>query len=100
MFIDKLENIEKRYRELEQLVSDPKVIGDRELFTKYSREFSNLKELVNKIREYKRTVKEIDDTESMLDEEGMRELAEVELDELKQKREELAKELEVLLLPK
>jgi peptide chain release factor 1 len=100
MLLDKLEGIEKRYFELEKLVSDPKVIADRELFTKYSREFSGLKEMIEKYRAYKKTLKEIDMTESMLDEEGMKELAEVELDELKQKQESLAKELEVLLLPK
>ncbi len=100
MFLDKLENVEKRYHELEQLVSDPKVISDRELFSKYSKEFSSLKELVDKYQAYKQILKEIDATESMLDEEGMKELAEVELDDLKVKKEELTKELEVLLLPK
>ncbi len=100
MFLDKLENVEKRYFELEKLVSDPKIISDRELFSKYSKEFSSLKELVDKYQSYKQILKDIDATESMLDEEGMKELAEVELDDLKQKKEQLTKELEVLLLPK
>jgi len=100
MFLDKLEHVEKRYLELEKLVSDPKVISDRELFSKYSKEFSGLKELVDKYQAYKQVLKDIDATESMLDEEGMKELAEVELDDLRVKKEALTKELEVLLLPK
>ncbi|MBN3033320.1 MAG: peptide chain release factor 1 [Candidatus Saganbacteria bacterium] len=100
MFLDKLAGVEKRYCELEKLVSDPKVIADRELFSKYSREFSGLKEIVGKYRAYQQLLKEIDATESMLDEEGMKELAEVELDGLKTKKDGLTRELEVLLLPK
>lgn len=100
MFQEKLQNVEKRYLELEKRLSSPEIISDREQFSKYSRELSNLKEIVDKFREYKETLKEMDDTEAMLEEEGMKELAEVELDELKQKKEALAGELETLLLPK
>jgi peptide chain release factor 1 len=100
LFLEKLDKVEQRYLELEKLVSDPKVIADRELLTKYSKEHSGLKEVVDKFREYKAVVKEIEDTEGMMEEEGMKELAEVELDDLKQSKETLTKELETLLMPK
>ena len=100
MFLEKLDKVEQRYQELEKLVSDPKIIADRELLTKYSKEHSSLKEVVDKFREYKKVVKEIEDTEGMMEEEGMKELAEVELDELRQSKESLNKELETLLMPK
>jgi peptide chain release factor 1 len=100
MFLEKLENVEKRYLELEKLLSSPEVISNRERFSKLSKEFNDLKEIVEKFREYKNTLKEVEDTEGMMEEEGMKELAEVELDELRQKKEALTAELETLLLPR
>ena len=100
MLPEKLAKVEQRYLELEKLISDPKVIADHDNFVKYTREYNNLKEIVDKFREYKSVVREIDDTEGMMEEEGMKELAEVELDELKQRKEQLTRELESLLMPK
>lgn len=100
MFLEKLDKVEKRYLELEKLISTPEVISDRELFTKYSKELDGLKEVVSKFREYKTVIKEIEDTEGMLEEEGMKEMAEVELDELRDKKTALNQELETLLMPR
>jgi len=97
---EKLAKIEQHYLELEKLVSDPKVINDHDTFVKYTKEYNNLKEIVDKYREYRAVVRETEDTEGMMEEEGMKELAEVELDDLKKRKEELTKELETLLLPK
>jgi peptide chain release factor 1 len=100
MLIAKLEKVDKRYRELEQALSDPAVINQAEKFQAYAKEFSGLKELVGKYREYKNTLKEIEDTKTIAEEEGMKELVAVEIDELEEAAEELKKELELLLLPK
>ena len=100
MFLEKLANVEKRYLELEKLVGKPEIIADRDLFHKSSKELSDLREVVEKYRQYKNTLREIDDTEGMLEEEGMKELAEVEMDELKELKKKLEAELETLLLPK
>ncbi|MFA5113664.1 MAG: peptide chain release factor 1 [Candidatus Margulisiibacteriota bacterium] len=100
MLPEKLAKIEQHYLELEKLVSDPKVINDHDTFVKYTKEYNNLKEIVDKYREYRAVVRETEDTEGMMEEEGMKELAEVELDDLKKRKEELTKELETLLLPK
>jgi peptide chain release factor 1 len=100
MFLEKLENVEKRYLELEKLVSDPKVIADRELLTKYSKELTGLREVVGKFRKYKKVIREIEDTEGIMEEEGMREMAEVEVEELKEEKQKLTEELETLLMPR
>ena len=100
MFLEKLENVEKRFVELEKTVSSPETISNRELFTKSSKELSELRPIIEKYREYKKTLREIDDAKSMMEEEGMKELAEIELDELEKKKEELSRGLEVLLVPK
>ncbi|MCU0640510.1 MAG: peptide chain release factor 1 [Candidatus Margulisbacteria bacterium] len=100
MLPEKLAKIEQRYLELEKLISDPKVIADQTTFVKSTKEYTTLKEIVDKYREYKAVIQETEDTEGMMEEDGMRELAEVELDELKQRKDELTKELETLLMPK
>lgn len=100
MLSDKLSAITRKFHELEQQLADPAIIAEREKFTQLSKEFSELKPLVDKYQEYQAVIKEIENTEGMMEEEGMKELAEVELDELKQKKEALTAELETLLLPK
>ena len=44
--LKRLEEIEKRYIELGNLLSDPKVISDQESFQKYGKEHSSLSEMV------------------------------------------------------
>ncbi|MFA4844803.1 MAG: peptide chain release factor 1 [Candidatus Margulisiibacteriota bacterium] len=100
MLTDKLANVEKRYLELEKQLSSAAVINDRAKFTEYAKELSSLKAIVDLYRTYKSVLREIDDTEGMMEEEGMRELAAVELEELKEQKTTLTRELEVLLMPK
>lgn len=100
MLLEKLENIEKRYAELEKLLSSPEVINDRDKFQEYSKEFVDLKELHEKSQDYIKIVKEIEDTEQLGQDEEMRELAESELKKLKTKKEKLEEAIEFLLIPK
>ncbi|OGC36889.1 peptide chain release factor 1 [candidate division WOR-1 bacterium RIFOXYB2_FULL_48_7] len=100
MFLDKLANIEKRYLELETAVSSPEVINNREKYTASTKELNELLPIVEKFRAYRQIAKEIEDADAMMEEEGMKELAEVEKDELEQKQKTLLSELEILLLPK
>lgn len=100
MFIDKLENVEKRFLEIEQLLSSPEVIANRELFAKYSKEHREIQELVEKFREYKKIEKEIKEAKELLKEDEMEELAKAEIKRLEEEKERLMKELEILLLPK
>jgi len=100
MLINKLENVEKRFVELEKLLTSPEVISDRELLAKYSKEHAELKEIVENFRAYKKTIREIEEATLLLKEEGMKELAEAELKTLEEKEKKLKQTLEILLLPK
>jgi peptide chain release factor 1 len=100
MLLEKLQKIENKYAELEKSIGSPETINNRELFTRTSKELSELRPLTEKFREYKILLREIEDAQSMLEEEGMKELAEVELDELEKQKETLTRELEGLLVPK
>jgi peptide chain release factor 1 len=100
--LEKLNSIVQRYEELNQKLMDPEVIADQREFQKLSKEHSDLTPLVEKITEYQKVIKGIDDAIELLGsgDPDMKELAQAELDDLKEKKPELEQELKVLLLPK
>ncbi len=94
-FSEKLEKLEKRYTDLETLLSSPEVLSDREKIEKFSREFSDLRQIVQKFREIKRLSKDIQEIKASKDPE-LKELQK----ELEEKNDIAEKEIEILLLPK
>lgn len=97
---DKLEEVEKRYEELNTLISDPEIIADQNSFKKYMKEQSMLTDVVEKFREYKKVKEAMTDAEELMSDPEMKEIAEVEYYENKEKIPALEEELKVLLLPK
>ena len=73
--VDKLESIEKRYEELEQLLSNPAIIEQRQLWQDYSRELANLTDLVELFRRYKRINRDLDEARELLNTDGDAEMA-------------------------
>ena len=103
MLLDKLEEIENKYDELTKILSDPEIFSDYTKSQKYSKEQSDLEEIVEKIREYKKILSGISEAEEILSTEGddgFKELAEVELEELREKKPEIEDNLKFLLIPK
>ncbi len=98
--LDKLEAVEARYEELNKLISDPEVISDQNAFKKYMKEQSGLVDVVEKYREYKKVKQNMDDAEEMMSDPEMKEMAEMEYYESKEKLQGLEEELKILLLPK
>ena len=97
---DKLEEVEKRYEELNKLISDPEIIADQSSFKKYMKEQSMLVDVVEKFREYKKVKEAMEDAEELMSDPEMKEIAEAEYYENKEKIPGLEEELKVLLLPK
>ncbi len=102
MLLDKLEEIEKKYDGLNEILSDPEIFSDYTKSQKYSKEQSDLEDIVQIIKEYKKILAGIEEAEEMLgaDDEGLRELAEAELEELKEKKPAVESELKLMLIPK
>lgn len=98
--LDKLEAVEARYEELNKLISNPEVISDQNAFKKYMKEQSGLVDVVEKYREYKKVKQNMDDAEEMMSDPEMKEMAEMEYYESKEKLQGLEEELKILLLPK
>jgi len=100
--IDKLEEIVDRYYLLEEQMADPSVIADMNRYKKIGKEYGDLKELVAVFKEFKHISGNIATAKELLQEndEEMKEMAKMELDELEPKKVELQERLKVLLIPK
>jgi peptide chain release factor 1 len=100
MMMDKIEELERRYQELEALLSDPAVISNQPEFRKLSREHSDLSELVAAYRRYRKVLGDISDNRELLADPDMKEMAEEELQGLEAEKEQLDADIRLLLLPK
>ena len=100
--LDKLERIESRYKEIEAKLCDPDIISNRESFTKLSRERSEIEELVAAYQTLKNVINDLHEYEEAIrgGDPELKELAEVEIPELKEKKSTLEEQIKILLLPK
>ncbi len=97
---EKLEAIEKRYEELTGKISDPEVIANQNDWRQFMKEHAELEPIVEKYREYKKTKQSMEEAGEMLSDPELKELAEVEMIEAKEKLPQLEEEIKILLLPK
>ncbi|MFC5589180.1 peptide chain release factor 1 [Sporosarcina soli] len=100
---ERLQAVEDRYDQLNELLSDPDVVSDMKKLRDYSKEQSGLQETVETYREYKNAITEQKNAKEMLNEpldEEMKELVKMELSELEEKIEALEAQLKLLLVPK
>ena len=97
---DNLEEIEAKYIDLTSKISDPNVIADQENWRNYMKEHAALEPIVNKYREYKQTKQAYEDAMDLLKDPEMKELAEEEMLDNKEKLPKLEEELKILLIPK
>ncbi|MCI8347034.1 MAG: peptide chain release factor 1 [Bacilli bacterium] len=98
--IDRLETTLKRYQTIEEELTKPEVLSDIGKTTKLSKELSEIEELVICYKKYKKVISDIDETTEMLKDDELGEIAKEDLKALQQKKEELDKQLEILLIPK
>src|SRR5437879_5345497 len=90
-----------RYRELEQQLADPAVIGDRVRYTKAAKEHGSLAKTVKPYLDYKKVSEDLAQAQAMVAAEtdpDMRRYAEEELASLRGRQQELQNRLEELLL--
>ena len=99
--VEKMRELERRFGEIEARMSAG---PDSETYVRLASEYSELQPVVTKVREYEKVRGEIADLETLLADKAtdreMRDLAEMELPELKERLEGLEKEMQILLLPK
>ncbi len=100
---DKLEVIEKKYEELEQMLSNPKMMEKRDQFSKMSKELASIAPVVELYRRLKKVNQDLKEAEEMIgesEEAEMNEYLKTETEELKREQEKIETELKEQLLQK
>ncbi|EAE2414155.1 peptide chain release factor 1 [Listeria monocytogenes] len=100
---DRLQAVEDRYDELNELLSDPDVVSDPKRLRDLSKEQSGITATVETYREYKNVNEQINETKELLGEkldDEMREMAKEEFAELQKEKTDLEERLKLLLVPK
>jgi len=100
---ERLQELETKYLQLSEAVSDPAIISDTNKWRNYMKEHSELSPIVDTYRDYKRLQESIADAKTLLEEESDNELRQLAKDELKESQEaieQVTSDLKLLLLPK
>ena len=99
--VEKMRELERRFGEIEARMSAGPAA---DVYVKLASEYSELQPVVAKIRDYERAIAEAADLDTMLSDKTvdreMRDLAEMELPEVKERIATLEQEMQILLLPK
>lgn len=93
-----LEEVEKRFENIEKILSDPNISPSD--IHRYSKERSEISEIVETYREYKKKLDDINENRALLEDKELGELARDELSVLEEERARLEEKLRLLLLPK
>lgn len=98
----KLEEVEKRFEEISKKLSDSTLLANQKEYNKVSKEFADLKPIVEKFRELQKTSQELDDSFELSknDDEEIASLAKADVQQLTTSKEKLENELQFMLLPK
>ncbi len=100
MLVSKLTPIIHRYDEISALLADPQIISDVKQLTALSKEQSDIKEIVDKARDYIAALQSIQDNKALLEDRELGDLAKEELKILESQKQNLESEIQTLLLPK
>ncbi len=97
---DKLDAVEKRYEELTKMISDPEIIANQSEWQKLMKEHASIEDVALKYRDYKKVKNDMEEAKEMMEDKELKELAEADYYENKEKLPKLEEELKVLLIPK
>ncbi len=101
---ENLKQAEKHFEEINNQLMDPEVIADTEKYKNLMKEHKNLSPIIEKYKEYTAVLSDLEGAKELLAESGgdaeLREMAELEIKECREKTAKIEDELKILLLPK
>lgn len=100
MLVDRLKPFLKRYDEISESLSDPKILSDISLVTKLSKEQRTIEPVRNATLQYLEVLKNIEDNKSLINDTELGDLAKEELKNLEISQNKLEEEIKILLIPK
>ena len=100
--IERLESMERRYEELNQMLMDPSIGEDIKKMTEVTKEQASLQNAYDLYQEYKKITTGIEEAKELLkeDDPDIKEMAKMELDELEDKFKVVEEKLHIELIPK
>ena len=98
--IERLENIEKRYLELQEEIMKPEVLSDIKKTLALTKEQAALKDAYEGYQEYKKILEGINDAKELVKDPELGEFDKEELSSYEEAKIEMEKKIEILLLPK
>ena len=101
--LEKLKILKERFDELSDLLTKPDIISDQSRYIKISKEYKDLKAIVDKKNEYEEVLSNISEAKEIIKNENdkeMIELANLELNEAQAKVVKIEDDLKKLLIPK
>ena len=100
--MERLETIARRYEELNEILMDPSIANDVQKMTEASKEQASLENAYQLYQEYKKVLDGIEEAKELLKESDpeIKEMAELELSELEEKKPQLEEKLHLELIPK
>lgn len=101
---DKLKEVETKYNDIAERLSDPSVISDQEQYKRLMREHKQLTPIVDKLHEYEAAKADCDEAKALLDEGGLdrdfKEMVEEQLIDAKSRIDRISEDIKILLLPR
>ncbi len=99
---ERLKEIEEKYKQLSDLLSDAKVITDHAQYTAFAKEQASLEEIMTPYRRLKQVIVDIQEHESMIEDPDpeIRDLVNDELVALREEKEHLEQQIKMLFIPK
>ena len=98
--LERLKAIEEKYNELSEELSKPEVLSDIKKTLELSKEQASLKDAYDAYQKYKKIESDLKEAKEMIKDPELGEFAKEEIAKLNQEKEELEKEIEIILLPK
>ena len=101
--LEKLKALEEKFKELSNLIIQPDIMSDQKKYIKISKEYKDLKEIIDKKTEYENILKNIEEASDIIKNEHDKEMLELANSEMVIYKENLVKledQLKVLLIPK
>ena len=101
--LERIEIIKQRFDEVSDLIIQPDIISDQKRYVKISKEYKDLKKILDRGQLYKTLISNIEEAQEIIadgSDPEMVEMAKIELEEAKGQLPKLEEEIKVLLIPK
>lgn len=102
-YLGKLKNIKEKFDEITSHLADPSIMGNQNKFVELNKKRSELLEIVDAYNEYSKVINNIEGNKEIISsstEDDIIEMAQIELEELEQKKVQLEEDIKLLLIPR